>query len=179
MLDKKVLEPLFDKHGFPDFTWIDPREAIVAHWVRMKCKHGCDGYGTHPMCPPEVPPIEECRQFFAEYATGVIFHMTKQLDDPAKRHAWTSEINARLLALERDVFLAGNVKAFALYPGGCRVCADCPDTRDDCHKPESARPTPESLGMDVFSTVRHYGLPIDVLTDYDNVMNRYAFLLVE
>jgi len=179
MPDKKALEPLFGKHGFQSFTWVDPREFVVAHWVRMKCKHGCDGYGAHPMCPPNAPSVEECRQFLGEYATGVVFHMTKQLDDPEQRHDWIGEINTRLLALEREVFLAGNVKAFALFPGGCRVCADCPETRADCHKPESARPTPEGLAVDVYASVRQYGLPINVLTDYDNVMNRYAFLLVE
>ena len=179
MADKSTLESLFAKHGFPDFTWVDPREFVVAHWVRMKCRHGCDDYGTHPMCPPNSPPVEECRQFMSEYATGVIFHIPKKLDDPADRHEWIGEVNTRLLALEREVFLAGNVKAFVLYPGGCRACAECPETLAGCHRPESARPTPEGLAVDVFSTVRHYGLPIDVLKDYDQPMNRYAFLLVD
>jgi hypothetical protein len=35
------------------------------------------------------------------------------------------------------------------------------------------------MAVDVFSTVRQYGLPIEVLTDYEGVMNRYAFLLIE
>ena len=33
--------------------------------------------------------------------------------------------------------------------------------------------------MDVFATVRKLGYPIEVLIDYDQAMNRYAFLLVE
>jgi hypothetical protein len=42
-----------------------------------------------------------------------------------------------------------------------------------------ARPTPESMAVDVFATVRKIGYPIDVLYDTSQEMNRYAFLLVE
>ena len=38
---------------------------------------------------------------------------------------------------------------------------------------------PESLGVDVFATVRKLGYPIDVLSSYDQEMNRYAFLMIE
>lgn len=42
-----------------------------------------------------------------------------------------------------------------------------------------ARPTPDALAMDVYSTVRKLGYPIDVLSRYDQEMNRYAFLLID
>jgi hypothetical protein len=42
-----------------------------------------------------------------------------------------------------------------------------------------SRPTPESMAMDVFATVRKLGYPIDVLYDYSQEMNRYAFLFIE
>jgi predicted metal-binding protein len=42
-----------------------------------------------------------------------------------------------------------------------------------------ARPCPEALAVDVFSTVRRAGFPIEVLTEYNQEMNRYALLLVE
>ena len=32
---------------------------------------------------------------------------------------------------------------------------------------------------DVFTTVRKIGFPIEVLTEYSQAMNRYAFLLIE
>lgn len=38
---------------------------------------------------------------------------------------------------------------------------------------------PEALAVDVFSTVRQVGYPIEVLTDYSEAMNRYAFLPFE
>jgi len=35
------------------------------------------------------------------------------------------------------------------------------------------------MAVDVFSTARRCGYPIQVLTDYDQPMNRYALLLIE
>jgi len=32
--------------------------------------------------------------------------------------------------------------------------------------------------VDVYSTVRRFGFPINVRTDYDQKMDRYAFLMV-
>jgi hypothetical protein len=41
-----------------------------------------------------------------------------------------------------------------------------------------ARPSPEGMAMDVYTTVRQFGFPINVRTDYDQKMDRYAFLMV-
>jgi hypothetical protein len=42
-----------------------------------------------------------------------------------------------------------------------------------------ARPTIEAFTVDVFSTARNVGYPIQVLTDPTVTMNRYAILMVE
>jgi hypothetical protein len=42
-----------------------------------------------------------------------------------------------------------------------------------------ARPSPESMAMDVFATVRKIDYQIEALYDYSQEMNRYAFLLIE
>jgi hypothetical protein len=35
------------------------------------------------------------------------------------------------------------------------------------------------MGIDVFSTVAKFGFPLQVLSGYEEEMNRYAFLLIE
>jgi predicted metal-binding protein len=179
MADRDVLEALFRDSDCGDFKWIEPKTIVVAQWVRMKCLFGCDDYARNPTCPPNVPPVEACRRFFDEYSTGVVFRFEKRVERPDDRHAWISDVNGKLLALERSVFLLGHVKAFVLYAGRCQFCQECPTALEDCRRPDSARPSPEGLAVDVFSTVRQCGLPIDVLTGYEQPMNRYAFLLVE
>jgi predicted metal-binding protein len=179
MNNQAEFEALFTETGLTDFKWIDPRHIIVSEWVRMKCTYGCKSYGKNATCPPNMPPVPDCRRFFDEYQTGVIFHFEKAVDKPEDRHAWSRKTNLELLKLERAVFLAGYQKAFLLFMDSCSLCADCTGKKEDCRNPQSARPSPESMAIDVFSTVRGYGFPIQVLSDYNQAMNRYAFLLVE
>jgi len=70
-------------------------------------------------------------------------------------------------------------KAFMLFMDECRQCVECTGTRASCINKKEARPGPELLAVDVFATVRSVGYPIEVLHNYDQVMNRYAILLVE
>ncbi len=179
MIDRDKVEMLFHKRGYNDFKWFDPKEIIVAQWVRMKCFFGCDEYNRTATCPPNVPSVSECQQFFHEYSTGVIFHFQKTVAKPEDRHSWSRQVDQNLLKLEREVFIAGYQKVFLLFMDSCTLCAECSGKRTDCKNPEMARPSPEAMAVDVFSTVRKYGYPIEVLSDYSQSMNRYAFLLIE
>jgi predicted metal-binding protein len=179
MSDRTELEALFAKHGCTDFKWVKPEDIVVSQWVRLKCLFGCAQYGRNASCPPNIPTVSECRQFFDEYAAAAIFRFEKRLDRPEDRHSWAKGINQQLLNLERAVFLAGHRKAFLLFMDSCYLCVDCAGARAECRNPKSARPTPEAMAVDVFSTVRKYGYPIEVLSNYSEAMNRYAFLLIE
>jgi predicted metal-binding protein len=176
---ERKLESLISKHGFDDFKWIDPATIVVAEWVRMKCMYGCSGFGKNACCPPNTLPVVECRRFFDEYRTAAIFHFEKKVAKPEDRRQWCREINKRLLELERGVFLSGYHKAFLLFVDSCHLCAECANTRAECKNPKSARPAPEAMAVDVFATARGCGYPIEVLSEYSQAMNRYAFLLVE
>jgi predicted metal-binding protein len=179
MIERRSIEDLARKHGVPDFRWISGNDVQVCRWVRFKCMFGCDSYGRNACCPPEVPSIAECRELFAEYGHILILQIAERLDDPEDRKEWSRKKNLALLPLERDVFLAGHHKVMLLFMDECRLCGECPGTRAECRKPCMARPCPEALGVDVFSTVRSAGFTIEVLTDYGQEMKRYAFLLVE
>ncbi|HSB71057.1 MAG TPA: DUF2284 domain-containing protein [Candidatus Methylomirabilis sp.] len=179
MSESLALEALFAKHGYTDFRWIDPKDIVVAQWVRLKCMFGCSEFGQNATCPPNVPSVPESREFFNEYTRAAVFHFAKAVDAPEHRHEWSRGVNTALLALERDVFLAGHPKAFLLFMDSCGLCKDCAGAREECKVPRSARPTPEAMAVDVFSTVGRIGYPIEVLPDYHQAMNRYAFLLIE
>lgn len=179
MKGRKRLEALFDKHGCKDFKWFDPKNIVVAQWVRMKCRFGCKDYGKVAACPPNVPALEECERFFKEYNAAAILHFSKAVKKPADRHAWTRSINNKLLKLERDVFISGREKAFVLFVDPCNLCKTCSDSPADCKKPRDSRPSPEALGVDVFSTAKKCGFEIRVLSDYTQEMNRFGMLLVE
>ena len=179
MSSRKQLETLFLKHGLQDFKWVDPQKIVISLWVRMKCMFGCKEYGKNACCPPNTPSVQDCRSFFGEYTEGVVFHFEKKLEKPEQRHEWTKNINEKLLSLEREVFLAGNPKAFLLFVDSCNLCTECAAERAKCKNKRSARPTPEAMAVDVFSTVRALDYSIKVLGDFSEAMNRYGFLLVK
>jgi predicted metal-binding protein len=178
-ISRKKLEEMFGKHGYEDYKWINPKGIAVAQWARMKCTFGCKNYGKCGTCPPNTPSVADCRDFFRGYKTGVVFHFTKRVNKPEDRFAWTREVNRKLLSLEREVFLSGYYKAFLLFMDSCNLCESCSGVREKCQNPKLARPTPESMAVDVFETVRKIGYPIEVLYNYSQEMNRYAFLLIE
>jgi len=175
---RKILDGIFKAKGYTDYKWIDPKKIIVSQWVRMKCKFGCGEYGRGGACPPNTPSVAECERFFSEYGDAIILHFEGKMKKPEDRHAWSRKINARLVKLEREVFLAGYERAFLLFMDSCCFCKECTGDRETCKEPRRARPAPEAMAVDVYSTVRQFGFPIDVRTDYDQKMDRYAFLMV-
>ena len=176
--ERKRLDRLFQEKGYADYKWIDPHKIIVSQWVRMKCVFGCGEYGKNACCPPNVPSVSECERFFHEYQDAVIFRFEKAVAKPENRHKWSKKVNIKLAKLERDVFLSGYERAFLLFMDSCCICADCTANREECKEPRSARPSPESMAVDVYSTVRQFGFPIEVRTEYSQEMNRYAFLMI-
>lgn len=178
-MNRKKLEERFRVHEFTDFKWLDPQNIVTAQWVRMKCVFGCNEYGLTATCPPNVPSLSECERFFHEYKEAVVFHFEKKVSKPEDRFAWTRKLNLKLLKLEKEIFTSGFERAFLMFMDSCNICKKCAGTKEECKEPKMARPTPEALGVDVYSTVRQIGYPIQVLSDYEQKMDRYAFLLIE
>jgi predicted metal-binding protein len=173
------IERLIAEVGFEESRWTTGADVVVGQWVRLKCTYACDSYGKQACCPPNAPSVAVSREFFREYERVAVIHLEKAGDSPQKLDLWKKEVNTTLLELEREVFLAGFYKAMVLFPGDCSLCYQCVPDPADCRHPGSVRPTPEALGVDVFATVRSLGYPIEVLTNRSQIMNRYAFLLVE
>ncbi len=178
-MDEAKIESIIRQNCFDDFRWTSGEDVEVRQWVRFKCMFGCRGFNTKPTCPPNIPSIAECRSFISEYEKIAVIHIPVKLATPKDGKEWGKQVNARLLEAERAVFLAGYHKAYLLLTSTCRSCEECVGGDGDCKNPRLARPTPEAVGIDVFGTVRKLKYPIEVLTDRDQMMNKYAFLMVE
>ncbi len=158
------------KLGATDAKIIKTDSVVTAAWVRWKCRYGCSGYNTSLCCPPNSPGYKETRELLDSYKNAMLLHFKMDID---------SDIDPTdiVTVLERDIFLDGNVKAFALGCGPCRLCAKC--SMKECRHPENARPSMESCGIDVYNTARNNGFFIEVLKDRSRPMNRYALVLIE
>ena len=178
MKNLKKVEEIIKEHGYEDHRWVSGKDIEVARWVRMKCMFGCPNYGTRGTCPPNVPPVEECGELFREYERIAIIRISARAEEIKDHRKWSRDTNRNLLELEKSVFKAGYPKAFVLFVDGNCLCDECTGGGRECTNRAGARPSPESLGVDVFSTVKKCGFPLEVLAEPSGEMNRYSFLLV-
>jgi predicted metal-binding protein len=178
MINKEKIESIIRNQDFVDYKWLNPKEIVVAYWVRVKCTFGCGDYGLGT-CPPNTPSVDECDKFFKEYESGLVIRLNKFADKNAYPSDWSKEMTNKLLNIEREIFLSGYQKVFLLNQTCCSLCKDCSGNRLDCKDKKNSRPSPESFAVDVYQTVRNVGLEINVIAENPAEMNRIAILLIE
>ncbi|MFC2136937.1 DUF2284 domain-containing protein [Bacteroidota bacterium] len=176
-MDKNKVESIITEQGFNDFKWINPQEIIVAQWVRMKCTYGCKDYGKRS-CPPNTPPVNECKDFINEYSDGIIIRVNKYIDKNSYPVEWAKDLTNKLLETERQLFLSGFHKTFLFNYDCCTLCKNCVSNNIDCKDKKNARPSPEAFAIDVFQTVRNAGMKINVIAENPSEINRYAIVLI-
>ena len=166
--DKELCRTAKHRAGVKDARIISPSDVETADWVRLKCRFGCECYGRCLVCPPFTPPPEQMRKVLDAYRRAVLLHCTPQ-----------AEVKAIVADLERDFFLRGAWKVFGLGAGPCYFCKDCDVQGRQCRYPQRARPSMEACGIDVFSTVKKAGFPIEVVRTQRQCPNYYGLLLVD
>lgn len=169
-IDKRHIKFLLQK-GAQDVVEISAKDVVVSEWVLVKCKFGCDGYAQCLTCPPYSPSPEQMKKILSGYNRAILVYFVR---DNGER--WPA-LRKIMGALERAVFLDGFERAWALSCGPCELCDRC--TMDVCVHPELARPSMEACGIDVFSTAKKAGLPIEVVTSREQTVNLYCLLLVD
>lgn len=156
------------KLGARDAKPILAKTIVTASWVRIKCQFGCGGYGQCLTCPPNSPTPGETAGMLKNYRKAVLIHGDDHTD--VTRIAWK---------LEREAFLDGYYKAFAMGSGPCRLCKTCNLENKECRHPDDARPSMEACGIDVYRTARNNGFPIEVVRNRNCAQNYYGVVLVE
>jgi predicted metal-binding protein len=166
--------------GASDAGVLAPGQIVTAEWVRLKCLFGCDP-GRCRTCPPLSPEPAQTRLILDEYSAVLLL----RLDVPAEeavaddwlRHS--RHMSELALALERELFLAGFHKAFAIAGGRpCSLDQACgrPDECDSC---KSARPGPAGCGIDVFATRRNAGWELAVVPRAGEPYHVFALVLIQ
>lgn len=150
--DRELCDAARRKSGVKNVRIISPSDVVTAGWVRLKCQFGCDGFGQCLVCPPFTPPSEQMRKVLDCYHRAILIHFEPQ-----------AEVKAIVADLERSIFLSGAWKAFGLGAGPCYFCESCAIEEKQCRHPERARPSMEACGIDVYSTAKKAGFPIEVV----------------
>jgi len=81
-------------------------------------------------------------------------------------------------ALERELFLAGYHRAWGMGASPCAFCETC-NLAGPCRFPRQARPSMESCGIDVYTTVRQAGWEIEVVQTPEAPFRLFALVLME
>lgn len=166
--DSQLCEMAKRKPGVKDACIISPPQVETAAWVRLKCQFGCDGFGQCLVCPPFTPTPQQMREVLGAYHRAVLLHCQPDAD-----------VKAIVAELERKIFLKGFWKAFGLGAGPCYFCRTCPIEEKQCRHADRARPSMEACGIDVFSTVKKFGFPIEVVRTTRQCPNYYGLILID
>ncbi len=111
----------------------------------------CPMYGKRPGCPPNAPSWRETKQWVKSFERAILvkfeIDMKNFKEEKRKVLNW-------LLRKERELFRQGNMYAFALFPGSCNLCEDCPYERGKpCRMPEKVRPSVDAVGIELTSII--------------------------
>ena len=166
--DSELCKTVKKKSNVIDARIISPSDVETAAWVRLKCQYGCDGYGLSLVCPPYTPTAQKMREVLDSYRRAVLIHFTRE-----------TRIKATIVELERFFFLRGAWKVFGIGAGSCSLCKECNLKQQQCRNPDRARPAMEACGIDVFTTVKKAGFPIEVVRTKSQCPNFYGLILVD
>ena len=176
------LRRLGKKYNIDEIIPLSTSDICVAQWVRLKCKYGCNKYGTSWCCPPETPTPDKTQAFLNEYKKALLlcgtiinghFYRNNQKKRRIQINTWKGTV-----ALERYLFLAGYYKAFSLVSENCVLCKEC-SYPDECRFPTDRRPSVESCSIDVFQTLRNIGKKFTLAHDVTEEYNCYSIILLE
>lgn len=157
-------------------------KIVVAEWVHLKCRYGCNRYNTNWCCPPATPKPDKVRSILSEYSRALLlvgsnscadFYLNNQRKRVTQVRCWKGTVS-----LERLLFLEGYYKAFSLVGECCALCKEC-SYPDECRFPQEKRPSVESFSIDVIGTLKNLGTTSTVAAKTGETYNYYGIILLE
>ncbi|GAB6102107.1 DUF2284 domain-containing protein [Thermococcus atlanticus] len=125
---------------------IKAEEIVVSPRPVWKCM-ACPMYGRRPSCPPHAPPWREAKDWVRHFKKALIIKFEVDMDSFEKDKR---EALLYLLKKEEEFFKKGKMYAFALFPGNCNLCDDCPFERGEpCRMPTRVRPSIDAIGIEI------------------------------
>ncbi len=153
--------------GFRRVYRMKAEEIPVADWTDLKCRFGCERYGS-PHCPPHSPDQAKTRSALKDYSSVLLLE-----GEPPTR-----DFQMKVLKAEREAFLQGFQKAFSFWSGPCSLCDSCV-TDGNCRNTAMARPSMEGAGIDVFETAKRAGASLRPLRSKTEFAKYFGLLLLE
>ncbi len=156
-------------YGASKVAPVPVQKVVVDPRVNFKCQVPlCQNYGRSHLCPPRVMDAEKFAKVLSRYSFAILVQVSLPAQElgPDREKMALDQVKRRndiIAKLERDAFLFGYRFAAGLGGGPCPLCEECSAiVGEDCRFPFKARPSMESLGIDVIKTAENAGMPIDL-----------------
>jgi len=170
------------RYGLNAIFPFSTEQVVVAEWVHLKCRYGCNRYNTNWCCPPATPSPDKVRAILGEYSKALLLVGTKNCSDfyrdNGRKRAGQVRCWKGTVSLERMLFLEGYYKAFSLVGECCALCKECAFPQE-CRFPQEKRPSVESFSIDVIGTLKNLGTTSQVATHTAETFNYYGIILLE
>ena len=153
-------------------TSIEFRPAVLVpeERIRAYCRADeCRNYGKNYMCPPYIGTLEEIAARLAGYDRGILFQYEKWLDvknDLSGLVRTKDDFHGKILRIESYLQQQGIRDVWGLIGGNCGLCGPCRAVDGEpCPYPDRARPSLESMAVDVQKFLARFGLDLEFRAD--------------
>jgi len=131
--------------------------------IREFCfENRCGNYGNNYMCPPHIGSLKEIRTRLKKFQQGVLLQYSRALDvanDGEGLRQTKLDFHSKVLQVEGFLRNEGLGHLWGMIGGNCELCEVCKaETGETCRYPERARPSLESLAIDVVGLLEKFGL---------------------
>ncbi|KYC44537.1 MAG: hypothetical protein APG12_01673 [Candidatus Methanofastidiosum methylothiophilum] len=134
-----------------------PEERIRDYCYENLCGH----YEKHYMCPPFIGTVSEIKTKLSKYNKAILFRYSKKInvsEDRKSVEKTKRDFHIKILKLEK-MLSRKNIESWGLIGGNCSLCKECKAIENiPCKYPRKARPSLESLGIDVQKLLDNFGL---------------------
>lgn len=157
------------KAGFKACVELDTRLLVPQESIRAFCEQNkCGFYNTNYMCPPLVGTVNDFRDRFAQYKSGVLLQYSQRIhrqESMSLKEKFTVygktrlQFHRRLLKMEDYFREKGAQEVWSMIGGSCALCKVCGAvTGKPCRHPEKARLSVEAAGVNVLELLQKMGL---------------------
>lgn len=140
---------------------IPAADVVIDDRVRLKCQVPvCESYNYHLMCPPYTMAVEKFKELCSQYSAALVIQVKSQgfegnslLEAEKKLHSVVNKVEGRALT-------EGYYLACGFIASSCKLCPECVGyhSKQPCRRPYEARPSIESMGVDIYKTSLHAGI---------------------
>jgi len=140
---------------------IEASGIVIDDRVRLKCQVPvCKDFNNHLLCPPHTVPVEKFRSLCAQYPAALIIQVKSQGFAETDLVAAEKKLHSIINKTEGRALTEGNYLASGFIASSCKLCPECVGYRSNlpCRRPFEARPSIESMGVDIYKTCLNAGI---------------------